>query len=125
VVQARAEEAGRDPGFRACFDIVVARSFGRPGVVAECAAPLLARGGWLVVSEPPPSDHAPGPTAAPEGKDPRAIPERWPDSGLALLGLETVENIRTEFEYRVLRQRTLCPDRYPRRNGVPAKKPLF
>jgi hypothetical protein len=36
-----------------------------------------------------------------------------------------VESIRTEFGYQVLRQIILCPDRFPRRNGVPSKKPLF
>ena len=35
------------------FDMVVARSFGPPPVLAECAAPLLKVGGWLLVSEPP------------------------------------------------------------------------
>jgi hypothetical protein len=29
------------------------------------------------------------------------------------------------FEYRLLRQVEACPERFPRRNGVPAKKPLF
>ena len=29
------------------------------------------------------------------------------------------------FEYRTLRQAEPCPERFPRRNGVPAKKPLF
>ena len=50
---ARAEEAGRDPARRGGHDVVLARSFGPPAVTAECAAPLLAVGGALVVSEPP------------------------------------------------------------------------
>jgi 16S rRNA (guanine527-N7)-methyltransferase len=37
-------------------DIIVARGFGPPSVTAECASPLLQRGGVLVVSEPPASD---------------------------------------------------------------------
>ena len=40
VLEERAEVCGRDAGLRAGFDGVLARSFGRPAVVAECAAPL-------------------------------------------------------------------------------------
>ena len=53
VVQLRAEVGGRDPLLRGAFDGVVVRSFGPPAVVAECAAPFLRQGGWLIVSEPP------------------------------------------------------------------------
>ena len=53
VVRARAEEAGRDPALREQFDLVTARSFARPAVTAECAAPFLCLGGRLLVSEPP------------------------------------------------------------------------
>ena len=49
---------------------MTARSFGPPAATAECAAPLLAVGGLLVVSEPP------------DG------PDRWPADALAALGLE-------------------------------------
>jgi 16S rRNA (guanine527-N7)-methyltransferase len=113
VLEERAEAAGREPSLRASFDGVLARSFGRPAVLAECAAPLLRKGGWLLVSEPPRAeDH--------DGRDPR-----WPAEPLRQLGLEPAEVVHEGFEYRVLRQREACPDRFPRRNGVPAKKPLF
>jgi len=113
VLEERAEVCGREAGWRAGFDGVLARSFGRPAVVAECAAPLLKVGGWLLVSEPPRSPDE----GAPDG--------RWPREPLGQLGLEPVDVIHEDFEYRTLRQRELCPDRYPRRNGVPTKKPLF
>ena len=115
VLHERAEVCGRQEGFRGAFDGVLARSFGRPAVVAECAAPLLKVGGWLLVSEPPP----PGPGA---GTGEQA---RWPTEPLQLLGLESTEVIHQEFEFQALRQAASCPDRFPRRNGVPAKKPLF
>ena len=110
VVGRRAEACGRDPAMRCGFDGVVARSFGRPAVVAECAAPLLKVGGWLVVSEPP-------------GE--RGGPERWPEDALAELGLEPAGVFVAGYGYQMLRQRQACPDRYPRRDGVPAKQPLF
>ena len=113
VLEERAEVCGREPGLRAGFDGVLARSFGRPAVLAECAAPLLRVGGWLLVSEPPRTDPE-------DGQD-----VRWPAEPLRQLGLEPAEVIHEGFEYRTLRQREPCPDRFPRRNGVPAKKPLF
>ena len=82
-------------------------------MVAECAAPLLRPGGWLVVSEPPPT----GPDEDPGG--------RWPAESLRQLGLEPADVVHGDFEFRTLRQIEPCPERFPRRNGVPAKRPLF
>ncbi|MFZ0249730.1 MAG: RsmG family class I SAM-dependent methyltransferase [Acidimicrobiales bacterium] len=113
VLEERAEVSGRQDGLRAGFDGALARSFGRPAVVAECAAPLLRVGGWLLVSEPPQGDR----------EDQRD--DRWPAEPLGQLGLETDEVVHEGFEYRVLRQVSACPERFPRRNGVPAKRPLF
>jgi hypothetical protein len=113
VVHQRAEECGRDGAYRGLFDGVVARSFGAPAVVAECAAPFLHPGGWLIVSEPPGSSETGGPHT------------RWPADKVALLGLEPGEFVRADFGYQVLYQREQCPARFPRRNGVPAKHPLF
>ncbi len=101
----RAELSGRDPDRRGTMAAVVARSFGRPAVVAECAAPFLAAGGYLVVSEPP------------EDTD------RWPEDGMAALGLEADPPASPGFVR--FRQIAPCPERYPRRDGVPAKRPLF
>ena len=109
VVEARAEVVGRDGACRGRFGLVVARSFGPPAVVAECAAPLLRVGGRAVVSEPP-----------------GGAPYRWPESGLALLGMVPEAAVSAHgWAYQVMRQEELCPDRYPRRVGIPVKRPLF
>jgi 16S rRNA (guanine527-N7)-methyltransferase len=107
VLEGRAEALGRRSGLRGGFPVVTARGFGRPAITAECGAPFLAVGGLLVVSEPP------------------AGGERWPAEGLALCGLAPERTWATRFHYRSLRQREPCPDRLPRRIGVPAKRPLF
>jgi hypothetical protein len=39
--------------------------------------------------------------------------------------LEPEDLVRVEFDYQTLRQAEACPDRFPRRDGVPAKRPLF
>jgi 16S rRNA (guanine527-N7)-methyltransferase len=112
VVAERAEVAGRDPSLRTGRDVVVSRAFGPPAVTAECGSPLLAVGGVLVVSEPPGE-------AGPDG----AV--RWPPSGLSELGMEVLEARREPFAYQTLLQSGPCPDRFPRRTGVPVKRPLF
>jgi len=112
VVRARAEEAGRREDLRGSFDLVVARGFGPPPVTAECGAPFLRVGGTLVVSEPPTEDGV-GRTA------------RWPAQGVMVLGLRPAGTWQRPFHYQVLEQVELCPDRFPRRVGTPAKRPLF
>jgi 16S rRNA (guanine527-N7)-methyltransferase len=116
VVQGRAEVWGRDPLYRGTFAGVMARSFGPPAVVAECGSPFLRPGGWMIVSEPP---EAPNVDSQPKPE------QRWPPEGLAQLGLEPDEVVRGAFGFQVLRQREACPERFARRDGVPAKKPLF
>ena len=113
VLEGRAEALGRRSGLRGGFDLVTARGFGRPAITAECGAPFLRVGGLLVVSEPPPAPGSP------------ASAERWPAEGLAACGLGLHRTWATAFHYRSLRQLEPCPDRYPRRVGVPAKRPLF
>jgi 16S rRNA (guanine527-N7)-methyltransferase len=112
VQRGRAELLARDARLRGSFDGVVARSFGPPAAVAECAVGFLRPGGVLVVSEPP---------AAGDGSD------RWAfDDGLALLELArdgVIEAAGARFQR--LRAVAPCPDRYPRRDGVPLKRPLF
>lgn len=107
VVEGRAEAVGRGP-MRGSAGAVLARSFGPPPVTAECAAPLLRTGGLLIVSEPP--DDAPG---------------RWPAEALAELGLTPRHRTTTAPAVQILEQTAPCPDRFPRRNGQPAKRPLF
>lgn len=112
VLTDRAEVAGRTDGLRQSFTLVVARSFGSPPVTAECAAPFLRRGGFLVVSEPP--------ALSVDNGD-----ARWPEAPLASLGLERLHLRRDTFGYQLLRQSSECPERFPRRVGVPTKRPLY
>jgi 16S rRNA (guanine527-N7)-methyltransferase len=105
---ARAEEAGRRVELRAGFDLVVARGFGPPAVTAECAAPLLGVGGQLVVSEPPDSSG-----------------DRWSADGLATVGLAVETVVAGPPSFVRLRQVELADERYPRRVGVPGKRPLW
>ena len=105
----RAEDLARRPDLRSVHDLVVARGFGSPAMTAECAAGFLRVGGRLVVSEPPDPD-----------------PARWPADGLAELGLGRQERVRQGGRtFVVLRQEEAAGGRWPRRAGVPSKRPLW
>jgi hypothetical protein len=93
---------------------VVARSFAAPPVLAECAAPLLVRGGVVVVSEPPADEGAEGPR-----------PDRWPASGLATLGMTLDAWFAGPPAFVRLRQVDRVRRTHPRAVGVPAKDPLW
>ena len=107
---AEAEDAARDPQLAEGFDVVTARSFGPAAVTAECGCRLLRVGGHLVVSEPP------------------GAPDRWPSDALAPLGL-VPEPTRDEGAVRlaVLHRAAdlTVAATYPRRAGVPRRRPLF
>ncbi len=125
VVRARAEDAGRDPGLRGAFDAVWARSFGSPPVTAECAAPFLTPGGLLVVSEPPVTEAGEDPRPSDQGGSPHHGEVRWPAAGLELLGQRPLGTVRAAFGYQVILQAAPCPERFPRRSGMPTKRPLY
>jgi 16S rRNA (guanine527-N7)-methyltransferase len=109
VIVRRAELVGRDEEFRGRCSLVVCRAFGNPAETAECAAPFLDIGGLVVVSEPPEARGEAG----------------WPPEGLSLLGLEWVAPGLVTSGFAVFQQVRPCPERYPRRVGVPRKRPLF
>jgi 16S rRNA (guanine527-N7)-methyltransferase len=112
VVHARAEEW--HDGLGAC-DLVTARALAALPVLAEYAAPLLAPGGALVAwkGRRDQAEEADGAAAAAE------------------LGLEAVE-VRPVQPWPAARDRHLhvlrkvgpTPERYPRRPGMAAKRPL-
>ncbi len=110
VARGRAEALARTLDLEGRFPLVTARSFGAPAVVAECAARLLAPGGVLMVSEPP---------------DSARTTARWPVEGLAAFGLGPAVPASSSRHLVVIERVGPCPDRFPRRVGVPQKRPLF
>ena len=100
----RAEDLARTE-LRESFDLVTARSFGPPAATAECAVGFLRVGGTLAVTEPPGSDGS-----------------RWPPEGVAMLGLQRLP-LRDGLQ--LLRRTGPLDDRFPRRAGMPSRRPLF
>lgn len=111
VITGRAEEIGREARHRTGYAGAVARSFAPPAVTAECAAPLLVKGGHLVVSEPPMDD--------------RGTSDRWPTAGVRSLGLTIDLEVPGPPALVRLRATAPCPPAFPRPNGVPSKRPLW
>lgn len=104
VIRARAEVVATDPALREHFAVVTSRSFGPAPVTAECAVVFLAPGGALAVSEPPDHD-----------------PNRWPEDGVAALGLR----LETQDSWAILRRHGSLPEHLPRREGAAAKRPAW
>ncbi len=115
VVNARAEDAGRDPALRGCFDLAVARAVAPLPTLVEYALPLLAVGGLLAT---PKGSRAAGELAGAA----RAI-EELGGTALPPLDLPLPPDAPAQ---RVLLVRRTGPvgERYPRRAGLAAKHPI-
>jgi 16S rRNA (guanine527-N7)-methyltransferase len=109
-VDARAEDASRDPAYREAFRTATARAVASAPTVAELTVPFLALGGRALLQ-----------------RGTLAMPERNAVADAALvLGAELVEERPLDGERRVLilEKRSPTSFRFPRKNGVPAKRPL-
>ncbi|MCC7491824.1 MAG: 16S rRNA (guanine(527)-N(7))-methyltransferase RsmG [Fimbriimonadaceae bacterium] len=114
---ARAEEAGRNEEHRGQYDRVTARRVAELRVLLEYGCPLLAPGGYSVYPKGAGLENelaaAAGVPAMLGAGEPSLTavpaPPDWP---------------ATERSFVVLPQLAPCPERYPRRPGMPAKRPL-
>ena len=115
VVHARAEEAGRMPALRGTFDLVVARALAAMPVLVEYALPLLREGGVLATPKGSRGDEElAGAAHAIDALGGEALPA---------VALPLPDGVPPQRVYLVRRTGPL-DDRYPRRPGVPAKRPL-
>jgi 16S rRNA (guanine527-N7)-methyltransferase len=111
----RAEEVGRDVEHREAYDLVVARAVAELPVLAEYTLPLCRPGGCVVAQK--------GSSALEEAHSAAYA--------LSLLGGRLRKVIPVELQglaesrHLVLIDKVArTPDRYPRRPGIPAKRPL-
>ena len=110
----RAEEYGRTAG-RGAHDVVVSRALAALPVVAEYSLPLLAIGGTMVAMKGAISDQERTQT----------------EKALGILGSDLLEAVRLQpfsgaqnrWVY-LARKIRVTPIDYPRRPGIPAKRPL-
>lgn len=115
VVAGRAEEVGRHRGHRERYGLAVARAVAPLGVVWEYLLPLVRVGGVAVAQK--------GPSVAEElsggeraaralGAGEQRVREFTLPEGAGERRVVLVDKVKP------------CPEQYPRRTGVPAKKPL-
>ncbi len=109
-VAGRAEEVARDPAYRERFGTATARAVSSAPAVAELTVPFLAIGGRALLQR-----------GSLETLERNAVT----DAAL-VLGAELVEERAVDGERRILilAKRTSTSPRFPRKNGIPTKRPL-
>lgn len=115
VLRGRAEELGRHPDYREVFDVTLARAVAQMAVLVEYALPLLRVGGVFVAQK--------GAEVGQEVES--ALP------AMKLLGGRFQELRRVDLpglddprHLVVVEKVCSTPDRYPRRPGIPTKRPI-
>jgi 16S rRNA (guanine527-N7)-methyltransferase len=114
-VKARAEELAHNPDHREQYDLALARAVADLPVVAEYTLPFCKVGGWVVAQ-----------------KGEAGAAEAWAaEKAIALLGGELRRVLPVELaglpEDRslvVIEKVSPTPEKYPRRAGMPSKRPL-
>ena len=112
VVARRAEEAGHDPRLREAFDVAVARALAPLPVLAELCLPFVRVGGRLLAQKTEAEDTAPAARAIQllGGELSRVLPA--PSASRSAGTIVVIDKARA------------TPARYPRRPGIPARRPL-
>jgi 16S rRNA (guanine527-N7)-methyltransferase len=116
VVKARAEELAHEPAHRQQYDLALARAVADLPVVVEYTLPFCKVGGWVIAQ-----------------KGEAGAAEAWSaDRSITLLGGELRRVVPVELaglpEDRslvVIEKTCPTPETYPRRPGIPGKRPLL
>jgi len=114
-IHARAEELAHDPAYREQYDLALARAVAELPVVVEYTLPFCKLGGWVVAQ-----------------KGEAGAAEAWTASrATTILGGELCRVVPVELsglpEDRslvIIKKVSPTPANYPRRPGIPSKKPL-
>ena len=107
VALGRAEELGHQPALREQFDRAISRAAARPEVLLELALPFVRTGGDLVAQVSP--------------LDPLVLE---PAARLLGGGLPRLEHPAGGHALVVVPKLVPTPARFPRRSGLPGRKPL-
>ena len=112
VLARRAEEVGQDPLYREAFDVAVARALAAMPVLAELCLPLVRVGGRLLAQKTE-SEELSGAGRAIEAM-----------GGLLQVVVAAPSAARGAGTVVIVDKVRSTPPAYPRRPGVPARKPL-
>lgn len=115
VLNIRAEETGQDPAHREQYDLVLARALAGLATLSELTLPLVRVGGLVI---------------AQKGENPAAEVEAAQKAVVTLGGQVqeilpvTVPGLEGARHLVLLKKVFPTPSKYPRRPGMPAKRPL-
>jgi len=112
VLARRAEDVGRDPRYREAFDVAVARALAPMPVLVELCLPLVRVGGRLLAQK---TEHEDVELAA------NAIEKL---GGALSAVVAAPSDTRRSGTVVIVEKVRPTPAAYPRRAGVPARKPL-
>ncbi len=117
VVEGRVEEVARRSGYRGEYDVATARAVARLSVVAEYCVPLLKVGGYVISMKArlETEELAEGERAA----------QRLGARVSEVLQVPLLPEVGAKERRLVILEKVMCtPEEYPRKVGVPARKPL-
>lgn len=115
-IHARAEELGHDPAHREAYDLTLARAVADLPVLVEYALPFSKVGGWFVAQK--------GESGRAEAWNAEKAIERLGGKLRRVLPVE-LPGLPEDRSLVVVEKVHPTPADYPRRPGVPAKKPLL
>ena len=114
-VHGRAEDFGKNPDYREKYDIAVSRAVASLNVLLEYCTPFLKVGGVFVCQK--------GPAAGDELKE--------ASKAIEVLGLRLKNQIEVKLPFMdithyvlVFEKISSTPSKYPRKAGMPSKKPI-
>ena len=119
VVNARAEDAAREVEHREGYELATARGVASLSVLAEYALPFLQLGGVAVLPKGP--DHA---ALNAEADDAAYVADELGATPAIIQAVAHPGNSATDHIVYWLKVRP-TPNRYPRRAGMPSKRPLM
>ena len=115
VLAERAEAVARHDGYRQAFDVATARAIGQLSLVLELTLPLCKIGGMLMAQR--------GDDAQTEATSAAKVSNTL-GGGKPIVEPAPAAEMEMRGSIAVVRKLSETPGRFPRRDGIPAKRPL-
>jgi 16S rRNA (guanine527-N7)-methyltransferase len=116
VIQARAEEAGQDPRFRERFDWAVARAVANLPILSEYLLPLVRVKGCMLAQKG---------ESGPLETQQAAFAISKLGGRLRIVHPVTLPSVAEQRYLIVVEKKHTTPPEYPRKVGIPTKKPIL
>lgn len=115
-VHSRAEDAGTDKKYREKYDVAVSRAVASLNVLLEYCTPFIKKGGYFVCQKGPAVDD-----------ELAAAAKAMKELGIVLEEKLSINLPFTDINHYVLvfRKVSNTPSKYPRKAGLPSKKPII